>query len=124
MATVVRAQNSFTYGFENDLEGWTVLKVIDTGGCWLHSNNNPGAHDYTTLAHGGTGFAMCYSFIDYDGAYNTDSYLISPQQYVITDTTKLTFWADNANDDYPEDFSVAISTAATPTEADFTTIWS
>lgn len=35
----------------------------------------------------------------------------------------MTFYADNANDTYPENFSVAISTAATPSASDFTQIW-
>lgn len=119
----VNAQNSFTYDFENDLQGWTVINVNADGGTWLHSNNNPGGYDYSEVAHSGTGFAMCYSFIDNDGAYNTDSYLVSPQKYDIVANSTLTFFADNANDSYPENFSVAVSTAANPTAADFTAIW-
>ena len=120
----VNAQNAFTYDFENDLQGWTVLTVNDEGGQWLHSNDNISGYDYTEHAHSGTGFAMCYSFIDYDGAYDTDCYLVSPQKYSITSTSTLNFWADNANDSYPENISVEISTAANPTAADFTSIWS
>jgi hypothetical protein len=66
---------------------------------------------------------MCYSFIDYDGAYDTDSYLVSPQQYNIANGSSITFWADNANDSYPEDFSVCVSTAANPTASSFTQVW-
>ena len=120
----LNAQNSFTYEFENDLQGWTIINVNTDGGTWLHSSVNPGGYDYTAVAHGGTGFAMCYSFIDNDGAYDTDSYLVSPQQYSIVAGSTLNFWADNANDTYPENFSVAISTAAAPTASDFTQIWS
>lgn len=120
----VNAQNVFTYDFDDDLQGWTVINVNADGGQWLHSYDNPGGYDYTQYTHGGTGFAMCYSFIDYDGAYNTDSYLVSPQKYEITSSSTMTFWADNANDSYPESFSVEISTAANPTADDFTAIWS
>ena len=116
-------RDAFTYDFEGNLNGWTVLTVNSDGGEWLHSNNNPGGYDYTTLAHGGTGFAMCYSYVDYVGAYNTNSYLVSPQKYSITTGSNITFWADNANDSYPEDFSVCVSTAATPTASSFTEIW-
>ena len=116
-------RDEFTYGFEGDLEGWTVLTVNSGQGEWLHSSNNPGGYDYTNLAHGGTGFAMCYSFIDYVGAFTTDSYLISPQKYAIENGSTLTFYADNANDSYPESFSVCIATAANPTAGDFTTLW-
>ena len=115
--------NSFTEDFENGLNGWTVLKVNADGGEWLHSDQNPGGYNYTTHTHGGTGFAMCYSFVDYVGSFNTNSYLITPQKYGIVNGSTLSFWADNANDDYPENFSVCVATADNPTAADFTHVW-
>ena len=115
---------TFTEGFEGGLNGWNVLTVNTAGGSWIHSNANLGGYDYTVLAHNGTGFAMCYSFVDYDGAYDTDSYLYTPQKYSIGANSHLTFWADNANDSYPESFSVCVATADNPTASDFTTVWS
>ena len=96
-----RNRDEFTYGFEIGLEGWTVIDVNADGGTWLHSSENLGGYDYTEHAHGGTGFAMCYSFVDYVGSFDTDSYLVSPQKYNIASGSSLTFWADNANDSYP-----------------------
>ena len=117
--------NSFTEDFEGGLNGWTVLTLNSGEGEWLHSDDNPGGYDYTTHAHGGTGFAMCYSFVDYVGAFNTDSYLITPQKYDIVAGSTLNFWADNANDSYPESFSVCVATADAPSAAsDFTQVWS
>ena len=116
-------RDAFTYGFEGGLDNWTVLTVNAGEGEWVHSDNNPGGYDYTTHAHGGTGFAMCYSFVDYVGAFNTDSYLISPQRFSIANGSNINFWADNANDSYPESFSVCVATAANPTAADFVTVW-
>ena len=113
----------FTYGFEGGLDGWTVIDVNADGGTWIHSDNNPGGYDYTTHAHGGTGFALCYSFVDYVGSYDTDSYLVSPQKYSIGANSTLNFWADNANDSYPESFSVCVATADNPTANDFTQVW-
>jgi hypothetical protein len=117
-------ETSFTEGFEGSLNGWNVLTVNAAGGHWLHSNNNPSGYDYASHAHGGSGFAMCYSFIDYDGAYDTDSYLYTPQKYDIVNGSTLTFFADNANDSYPESFSVCVATADNPTASDFVTVWS
>ena len=117
-------REAFNYGFEGGLEGWTVIDVNAGEGTWVHSDNNPGGYDYSTHAHGGTGFAMCYSFVDYVGSYDTDSYLVSPQKYSIANGSNMTFWADNANDSYPETFSICVSAAANPTAADFTAIWS
>ena len=115
--------DSFEESFEGGLNGWNVLTVNTDGGEWLHSSQNLGGHDYTGLAHTGTGFAMCYSFVDYVGAYNTDSYMYTPQKYDIVNGSTLTFFADNANDTYPENFSVVIATVDNPTAADFTQIW-
>ncbi len=113
----------FTYGFEGGLDGWTVIDVNANEGTWLHSDDNPGGYDYTTLAHGGSGFAMCYSYVDYVGAYSTNSYLVSPQKYSIGAGSTISFFADNANDSYPENFSICVATAANPTAADFTEVW-
>ena len=106
------------------MNGWNTIKVNAAGGEWLHSNDNGGGYDYTGLAHGGTGFAMCYSFIDYIGEFDTDAILYTPQKYDIVNGSTLTFYADNANDSYPENFSVVVATANNPTAADFTQVWS
>ena len=124
MKSTGRNRDAITYDFEDGLDGWTVIDVNADGGTWVHSDENPGGYDYTEVAHGGSGFAMCYSFVDYDGAYDTDSYLVSPQKYAVDNNSTITFWADNANDDYPESFSVCVATAAQPTAADFTEVWS
>ena len=124
-APTERSRETATFGFEGgSLEGWTNLIVNTDGGEWLNSDDNLGGYDYTTLAHTGTGFAMCYSYVDYDGPYDTDAYLVSPQKYNIDANSSIAFWADNANDNYPENFSVCVSTAATPTAASFTEVWS
>ena len=113
-----------TFDFEDGtLQGWTNLIVNTDGGQWLHSDNNPGGYDYTTTAHDGTGFALSYSFIDNDAAYNTNVYLVSPQQYLIGTGASLNFWYAFANSSYPDNMQVCVSTAATPTAASFVSIW-
>ena len=116
--------DSFTEGFENGLNGWTVIDVNEGEGTWVHSDENPGGYDYTAHAHDGEGFAVGYSYVDYVGSFDTDSYLITPTQYSIKNGSVLSFWADNANDTYPESFSVCVATADNPTAADFMTVWS
>ena len=119
-----RSRETATFGFEGGLEGWTGIVVNTDGGEWIHSDNNLGGYDYSELAHTGTGFAMCYSFVDYVGSFDTDAYLVSPQKYSVDANSSISFWADNANDSYPENFSVCVSTAANPTASDFVQIWS
>ena len=116
------AEEPAVYDFsDGTLQGWTNIQVNTDGGLWLHSDNNPGAYDYSAFMD--NGFAMCYSFIDYDGAYDTDAYLVSPQAFDIVAGSQLTFKANNANASYPEAISVCVAeTTSTPTAADFTVV--
>ena len=116
------AEEPAVYDFsDGTLQGWTNIQVNTDGGLWLHSDNNPGAYDYSALMD--NGFAMCYSYIDYDGAYDTDAYLVSPQAFDIVAGSELTFKANQANVSYPESFSVCVAeTTGTPTAADFTVV--
>lgn len=118
-----------SYDFsDGTLQGWTNLIVNSDGGQWIHSNNNLGGYDYTAEYDGSTLmtdglFAMCYSYVDYDGAYDTDAYLVSPQAFDIVDGSTLTFKANQANASYPENITVCVAeTTGTPTAADFTVV--
>ena len=118
--------NNFEFSFEDGFEGWTTIDNDGNGLNWVNSVNSVSAsgYDYTGLAHSGNYFVYSQSFIDYDGAYQADNYLVTPQKYAITNGSTLSFWADNANDSYPDHFSVAIATVDNPTASDFTDIWS
>ena len=116
-------RETLTYDFEDGLQGWTTIAGTGNEVNWLHSNNNPGGYDYTGAAHGGTGFAMSYSFIDYVGEYQANNYFVSPQQYSIANGSSIDFWYDYGNDSYPDYFEVCVSTEATPTVAGFVTLW-
>ena len=118
--------DTFEFGFEEGLEGWTTIDNDGDGLSWINSVNSMDAsgYDYSGKAHGGDYFVYSQSFIDNDGAYQADNYLVTPQKYAITNGSTLSFWADNANDSYPDHFSVAIATVDNPTASDFTDIWS
>ena len=118
--------DTFECGFENGLEGWTTIDNDGNGLNWVNSVNSTSAsgYDYTGLAHGGNYFVYSQSYIDYQGAYEADNYLVTPQKYSIVNGSTLTFWADNANDSYPDHFAIAISTADTPNASSFTDVWS
>ena len=113
------------YNFDdNSLQGWTNLKVNSDGGEWIISDNNRGGYDYSDRSHSGTSFAMSYSYVDYEGAFNTNVYLVSPQSYQISAGASLNFWYKFGNYDYPDNMEVCVATAANPTVSDFTSIWS
>ncbi|MBR5947611.1 MAG: choice-of-anchor J domain-containing protein [Clostridia bacterium] len=96
------------YYFEgaDALEGWTIIGTGDTE--WVHSDENPGNYDYTTMAHEGTGFIMSYSFIDYVGAFEADNWAITPAVELREGSASVSFYATNANSDYPEAFDLYI----------------
>ena len=112
------------YTFDDGtMQGWTNLKVNADGGHWLNSDDNPGGYDYSVYAHSGSNFAMSYSYIDYDGAYNTNVYFISPQRYSIGANASLNFWYKFANSSYPDHMEVCVAIVDNPTASDFTSIW-
>ncbi len=119
-------ETAFSFSFDNGFDGWTTIDNDGDGLTWVNSANSVSAsgYDYTGLAHTGDYFVYSQSYIDYDGAYDADNYLVSPQKYAIVNGSTLTFWADNANDSYPDHLAIAIATANNPTAADFTDIWS
>ena len=119
-------ETSFNFGFENGFEGWTTIDNDGDGLTWVNSANSTTAsgYDYTGLAHGGDYFVYSQSYIDYDGAYNADNYLITPQKYTIVNGSTLSLFADNANDSYPDHFEVCVATVDNPTANDFTMVWS
>ncbi|MBQ4428191.1 MAG: choice-of-anchor J domain-containing protein [Clostridia bacterium] len=97
------------YYFESGNEGWIFNGVDNTN--WVHSSNNPGGYDYASFAHEGSGFIMSYSFVDYVGAYQADNWAISPAVTLPAGSARVSFYATNANVEYPEAFDVYIGTS-------------
>ena len=119
-SVALMAQNT-TYNFDDGtLQGWTTIDADGDGHVWVHSDNNPEGYDYTGSAHSGTGFALSYSFIDFDGAYDANNYFVSPQKYA---ASSVEFYYDYANESYPDFFEVMVSTADNPDASDFTSVW-
>ncbi|MBP5572919.1 MAG: choice-of-anchor J domain-containing protein [Bacteroidales bacterium] len=121
-----KGNRSTTYDFETGLSGWTTIDADGNGLNWYHSSNSTSqsGYDYTGLGHNGSnGFAISQSYIDYQGAYQADNYLVSPNMFALQSGSNISFWADYANDSYPDNFGVYVSTAATPTASSFTMVW-
>lgn len=99
--------------FEDDtLDGWTVISNGDEESAWIWSDDNPGGYDYAELAYEGDGFLMSYSYIDYVGAYQADNWAVSPAITLPDGAATLSFYATNANAEYPETFSLYIGTTS------------
>ena len=97
---------------EEDVNAWTFINNGQSE--WVASANNPGGYDYTVLAHEGSGFILSYSFVDYVGAYQADNWAISPAVTLPNGSARVSFYASNANADYPETFSVYVGNTADP----------
>ena len=118
---------SVSFDFEGGVQGWTTLDAdANTTMNWYHSSNslNNSGYDYTGLGHNGSnGFMVSQSYIDYQGAYQADNYLVSPQMFALQNGSNISFWADYGNDSYPDNFGIYVSTAANPTPSSFTMVW-
>ena len=100
-----------SWSFETDPEadGWTFNGTESVN--WYWSTNNPGNYDYSTHANDGTHFIMSASFIDNVGAFQADNWAISPAVAVPAEGAKLSFYATNANAEYPEPVDVYVGTS-------------
>ena len=99
---------------EDQVNEWSFLGGEGTN--WVWSVNNPGGYDYTEYAHEGSNFIMSYSFVDYVGAYQADNWAISPAVTLPDGEAYVSFYANQANADYPESISVYVG--FTPDPAD------
>lgn len=99
--------------FEDEtLDGWTAISNGDEESAWIWSDDNPGEYDYAELAYEGEGFLMSYSYIDYVGAFQADNWAVSPAITLPDGAATLSFYATNANAQYPETFSLYIGTTS------------
>jgi lactocepin len=105
-----------SWSFETDPEadGWTFNGTESVN--WYWSTNNPGNYDYSTHANDGTHFIMSASFIDNVGAYQADNWAISPAVALPAEGAKLSFYATNANAEYPEPVDVYVGTSTNTQE--------
>jgi hypothetical protein len=108
--TISRTIQSFSYGFNTDLDGWTLIDNDGDGHCWYHSseggNHNSGVD---TISGHVRGESFCNVL---NAALTPDDYLVSPQRYGIVNGSTISFWARAQDANYPlEHFGVAISTS-------------
>ena len=109
----------YTQGFENGLDGWTVVDSDNDGFTWTIVTNNNESGNYST--HTGVAAISSASWDSEAGALTPDNWLISPA-FTLGEGLSLV-WFDAAQDgDYPEDhYTVLISrTDATLTSFDTT----
>ena len=95
-------KNGITYGFEGNMNGWSVLDSDGDGYTWEMLYNND---DIT--CHTGEGMVFSASYDNNIGALTPDNFLISPRgQY-----SSISFWACAQDNAYPEEhFGVGVST--------------
>ena len=114
----------FSYGFDQDLEGWTTIDNNGDGHVWYHSSESELYHAVLPGdAHTGAGCIFSESYCNALGALYPDDYVVSPAKVAIGATSVLKFYACTKDDGYPsEHFGVAVSTAGNTSADDFTTI--
>ena len=115
---------TFTFGFESDLEGWTTIDGNGDSHIWYHSSESEAYHNVLpSEPHTGVGYVGSESFCNALGALYPDDYLVAPQKYAVSNGAKISFYACSKDNEWAsEHFGVAVSTAGNTSASDFTTI--
>lgn len=119
-----RNRDEHSFAFTSDMNNWTTIDNDGDGRTWFYSMDH-NVYDYTGYGHGGDdGFIVSASYEDNGGgAFDADNYIVAPEKYTIGEGASITFYADNANDTYPDYFEVVVSTAGNTSASDFTAVW-
>ena len=109
---------TYTYGFEGTLEGWTSIDADGDNYDWTITSTTIGSGN-PVPCHSGSDCVESASF--YQGPRTPDNYLVSPAK---AQYSQISFWAAAYSTDYPEEhYGVAVSTTGNTDPNDFTTIW-
>ena len=110
--TIARSIRSFSYGFNSDFDGWTLIDNDGDGHNWYHSTEASNHSTAAITSYEGSGHLMGESYCNSAGYLLPDDYLVSPQRYGIINGSTITFWccAQDVNYVY-EHFGVAISSS-------------
>ena len=113
-----------TWSFDNDIEGWTTINANGDEHIWYHSTEAANHSTGAAEPHSGAGHMMSESYCNLTWSpIQVDDYLVSPQQFNVTDGSRFTFWACSQDSEYSaEHFGVAVSTAGNTSADDFTTV--
>lgn len=115
---------SFSYDFENDLNGWTTIDGNNDGHIWYHTSEVE-PHNVTKVpSHSGHGHLMSESSCNASlEGITPDDYLVSPNMIGVKENTSVSFWACAQDSVIPNDhFGLAVSTTVNTSASDFTTI--
>ena len=109
---------TYTYGFEGTLEGWTSIDADGDNYDWTITSTTIGSGN-PVPCHSGSDCVGSASFNQ--GPRTPDNYLVSPAK---AQYSQISFWAAAYNTTFPaEHYGVAVSTTGNTDPNDFTTIW-
>ncbi|MGN0033478.1 MAG: choice-of-anchor J domain-containing protein [Candidatus Limimorpha sp.] len=112
------AAETYTYGFEGSLEGWTNIDADGDGDMWAPTSTLM-ATGYAAPCHSGSDCAESASY--FYTPLTPDNYLVCPTK---AQYSQITFWAAAYYTAWPaEHYGVAVSTTGNTDPNDFTTIW-
>lgn len=121
------APGNYTYGFEENLDGWTCFNASRNANIkkpWWHSSEAL-LHDKDARdSHTGYGHIMSETSPNKTSEYTypIDNYLVSPK-IKATENSKISFYARSGNEAYyAEHFGLAISTSGNTSANDFSMI--
>lgn len=119
------AQTSFYSDFnDGELSGWVTIDADGDGYNWCSSDSLLGENGYNGYKDG-MFCAMSQSYVDIDQRpLYPDNYMVTPEKYLITENSQLTFVVCAQDPSWPEEhYGVAVSMLSNTNPADFITIW-
>lgn len=116
--------DSFSYSFENGMEGWTTIDANVDGHSWYHNTQADNHGTVAGTSHTGTGHIFSESFcLGTNDALSPDDYIVSPTKVSISNTSVFSFYASAIDEAYCyEHFGVAVSVDGNTSASDFKTI--
>ena len=122
-----KVSDDYTYGFEEDMEGWTSFNASRNANIkkpWWHSSEALSHDKEAGLSHTGERHLMSETKPSKTSEYTypIDNYLVSPK-IKATENSKISFYARAGHNAYSaEHFGLAISTTENTSAANFTTV--
>lgn len=121
---VNKEENSVSFNFNDDMNGWTLINANNDDHTWYHSSIYDD-HDIVPIpSHSGGGHIMSETYCNNTGLpIVPDDYVVSPIMIEATENTTVSLWACTQDEDFPaEHFGVAVSSKGNTSATDFTTI--
>ena len=102
---------TFTWDFEEGIEGWTQIDADGDGKMWTHHLNNTGTGNYSVNSGVGSIISASYDYVD----LTPDNWMISPEVEL---GASVSLWAGAQDPKWPDEHFAVYVTTGDPTNTE------